>query len=285
MPLIMCLIICGQQPESELTLHHCAIEYAQSSLVGASEVGVLQEAYVRRGSVVQAGQVLATLRDGEARAQLSLRKVEAASDLDLKLRQMQYKQALNRQRISFGLRKRQAISEEQYLADQIAAELAAVEVEQASERRVLSQARLDEAEAKLRAKQITSPHAGVVTEVLKHPGESVSVGSPVFRVDNPEWLHLTGKLDVGDCWRVRVGATVRVHVELDGVDLPIEHQRFAGKITFMDSKIDHETQMCTVIASVENRDSLPIAGLEAAMIITASPVDRSEESLHARTSK
>ena len=268
MILIMCLLLCCQQPETELTLHHCTIEYAQSSLVGAAEFGVLQETYVRRGSEVQAGQVLATLRDGEARSQLSLRKVEAASDLDLKLRQMQYKQALNRQRISFGLRKRQAISEEQYIADQIAAELAAVEVEQAQERRVLSQSRLAEAEAKLRAKQILSPHAGMVSEVLKRPGESVTVGAPVFRIDNSEWLQVSGKLDVSDCWRVRVGAPVLVHVELEGVDLPIERQRFTGRITFMDSKIDHETQMCTVVASVENRDRLIVAGLDAVMSIT-----------------
>ncbi|MBV8235751.1 MAG: HlyD family efflux transporter periplasmic adaptor subunit, partial [Acidimicrobiia bacterium] len=166
---------------------------------------------------------------------------------------------------------------------------------QAQERRVISQTRLAEAEAKLRAKQILSLHKGVVSEVLKHPGESVTVGAPVFRVDNPEWLQVTGKLDVGDCWRVRVGAPVRVHVELDGVDLPIERERFAGKIVFIDTKLDHETQMCTVVASVENRDRLIVAGLEAALIITTTPLDRdlrsntpnldaAMEGSHARTS-
>ncbi len=258
----------GDDGGSELTLRHCLIDYAQSSMVGASELGVIQESHVQRGSVVRAGQVLAHLPDGEVRAKLDQCKIEATSDLDYKLHVLHHKQAVNKLRISTNLRSRQALSYEAYLADYITAELAAVEVDLAKQRQVLNQAKLEEAEARFKARQIISPHDGVIGEVLRKQGESVSLGVPAFRVDNPEWLLITGKFDVSDLYRVKVGQPVRAVIQIDGADLPIERERFVGTITYIDPKFDKATQLCTVMATVENRDRLYVAGLEAVMIIT-----------------
>ena len=100
----------GDDGGSELTLRHCLIDYAQSSMVGASELGVIQESHVQRGSVVRAGQVLAHLPDGEVRAKLDQCKIEAASDLDYKLHVLHHKQAVNKLRISTNLRSRQRLA-------------------------------------------------------------------------------------------------------------------------------------------------------------------------------
>ena len=272
--LLACLVCAqagpGDESTAELVLHHCTIDYAQSSSVGANEFGLLQEVFVQRGANVQAGQILGHLVDGEARAQVELAKLEADSDLDLRSRQLAYKQAANRLRISTNLRDKQALSYESYLNDSIAAEVAVVDIELAQYRRTLSKAKLKSAEAHLYARQIVSPHAGVVGEVLRHAGEGLTLGAPVIRIDNPELLLITGKFDVKYLYQVRVGVPVRVKVEIAGADLAIERERFVGKITAIDSKFERATQLCTVVATVENRDRLFVAGLEAVMIVTTS---------------
>ena len=272
--LLACLVCAqagpGDESTAELVLHHCTIDYAQSSSVGANEFGLLQEVFVHRGANVQAGQILGHLVDGEARAQVELAKLEADSDLDLRSRQLAYKQAANRLRISTNLRNKQALSYESYLNDSIAAEVAVVDIELAQYRRTLSKAKLKSAEAHLYARQIVSPHAGVVGEVLRHAGEGLTLGAPVIRIDNPELLLITGKFDVKYLYQVRVGVPVRVKVEIAGADLAIERERFVGKITAIDSKFERATQLCTVVATVENRDRLFVAGLEAVMIVTTS---------------
>jgi multidrug efflux pump subunit AcrA (membrane-fusion protein) len=80
-------------------------------------------------------------------------------------------------------------------------------------------------------------------------------------------MRVTGYLDAGDAWRVRRGQAARITPELEGGDLPIEREAFAGEVTFVDSEIDPKTQTCRVFAEVENRGGLLRSGLECCMEI------------------
>ena len=208
--LLACLVCAqagpGDESTAELVLHHCTIDYAQSSSVGANEFGLLQEVFVHRGANVQAGQILGHLVDGEARAQVELAKLEADSDLDLRSRQLAYKQAANRLRISTNLRNKQALSYESYLNDSIAAEVAVVDIELAQYRRTLSKAKLKSAEAHLYARQMVEPACRCSwRSIARRAGEGLTLGAPVIRIDNPELLLITGKFDVKYLYQVRVG--------------------------------------------------------------------------------
>ncbi len=117
------------------------------------------------------------------------------------------------------------------------------------------------------AREITSPHDGVIVEVYKNVGEVISVGMPIYKVVAIDRMRVTGYLDTGDAWRVGQGQAARVMPELEGGDLPIEREVFEGKITFVDSEIDPKTRTCRVFAEVENRGGLLRSGLECRMEI------------------
>ncbi|MBV8232785.1 MAG: efflux RND transporter periplasmic adaptor subunit, partial [Planctomycetaceae bacterium] len=120
------------------------------------------------------------------------------------------------------------------------------------------------------AREIVSPHDGIIVEVYKRVGESTMLNMPIYKVVAIDRMRVTGYLDVGDAWRVRQGQTVRIMPELEGGDLPIERKVFEGKITFVDSEIDPKTRTCRVFAEVENRGGLLRSGLECRMEISPS---------------
>jgi Barrel-sandwich domain of CusB or HlyD membrane-fusion len=120
------------------------------------------------------------------------------------------------------------------------------------------------------AREIVSPHDGVIVEIYKRVGEAITVGMPIYKVVAIDRMRVTGYLDAGDAWRVRQGQAARIVPELEGGDLPIEREVFEGKITFVDSEIDPKTRTCRVFAEVENRGDLLRSGLECRMEISPS---------------
>ena len=88
-----------------------------------------------RGSTVKAGQILAHLHDGEARAEMLQRAVESRSDVALRSSLVRHKQALLKFEISSALRQRHAVSAEQVKVDKLEAEQAGLAVREEKERR------------------------------------------------------------------------------------------------------------------------------------------------------
>ena len=125
----------------------------------------------------------------------------------------------------------------------------------------------------VRTREITSPHDGIVVQVLRRKGEAVSIirQDPIFRVVNPELLRVTGYLDAVDVWRVRPGQSVRVTAETAGPVLPIQREVFRGQVIFVDSEIDPQTLTCKVVAEVKNRKDLLRAGLKLQMEVFVGP--------------
>ena len=130
-----------------------------------------------------------------------------------------------------------------------------------------AESQLQQRKALVAAREITSPHDGVVVEIYKNTGQAIMAGSPIFKVVKVDRMRVTGYLDASDAWHVRPKQTVRVMPELEGVDLPIEREVFEGQITFVDSEIDPKTRTCRVFAEVENRGDLLRSGLDCRMEI------------------
>ncbi|WP_165073342.1 efflux RND transporter periplasmic adaptor subunit [Paludisphaera rhizosphaerae] len=255
----------------DVVVPYCKIDFVQKTLVGSNESGLLQRVTVRRGDRVEAGQVLANLADGELRAELELRTAEAKSDVEVRLSSIEQKRAAYRLSTSSMLQRRNASSVEQLELDRMDAEIAGLAVEQAETRRHLARLQQAKVEAMVRARQIVSPHAGTVAEVLKREGESLQVGEPVLRIVNTELLEVVGRLDVGERWKVKTGMAVRIHVVVKGASLPLEDDEFHGKVSHLGAEIEASTQTCEVIAEVADPNHSLLAGLEATMEISTNP--------------
>jgi RND family efflux transporter MFP subunit len=250
-----------------IVLSRCTVEFERTTMLGAAQSGLVHEVLVRPGDQVKAGQVLGRLFDVELRAELDLRRAEAASDTDVRLGEARLAQALSKLKASEALGKRNLISAEELNLHKLDAQTAEIEIEAARHRRRIAALASRQVEAMIVSREFVCPHDGIVVSVLKNKGESVAPIEPVFRVVGAATVRVTGFLDVGDAWKIRAGQRVQVRPEVSGAELPIEQQVFDGWVEFVDPEINVENQTCKVVAVASNRGGLLRAGLEARMEI------------------
>lgn len=266
------------EPPKMISLRLCTIEYERSTLVGSNQnIGLIQECLVKTGDRVKAGQVLGRLFNQDALADLASRKVALeSSETNISQREAALRLATAKLSRADALFKRNVLSAQDLQIEQIEMKNAELELLAATLARRMAESQVLLAQALVAARDIISPHDGVVVEVYKNVGESLSTTSlvrpeaaisAIFKVVKTDRMRVVGYLDAGDAWRVRPGHPVRIQPDMEGSELPIEKEIFAGKIAFVDSEIDPKTRTCRVFAEVENRDGLLRSGLECRMEI------------------
>ncbi|MBV8317167.1 MAG: efflux RND transporter periplasmic adaptor subunit [Planctomycetaceae bacterium] len=254
-----------------IPLQKCTIDYERSTLVGPNQnVGRIQECLVRPGDRVKGGQVLGRLFNKDVQAELGSRIAGFESSgimIDQREAALQVERAKLR-RIE-NLRNRDALltSIQDLQIQQLAVKTAELELQAAIQNRRMAESMVQQAKAQLAAREIVSPHDGVVVEIYKNVGEAITAVIPIYKVVAIDRMRVTGYLDTGDAWRVHQGQAARIMPELEGGDLPIEREVFEGKITFVDSEMDPKTRTCRIFAEVENRGDLLRSGLDCRMEI------------------
>ncbi len=251
---------------ADILLKHCTLEYKKTSLLGANQMGVLEECRVAPGDRVKAGQVLGHLRDEEFRAELDARAMQAASDIAIRVAEARHRLAQSKLERTQKLINRNYASVEELSIQSQEEEAERLSIEEARQNKRLAELQRRQTEATIRSREIRSPHDGVVVEVLKVPGQSISAADPVLRVVDPSEIRVTGYLDVPDVWRVRPGQAVKIWVDIWGSELEVE-KAFTGRVEYVDLLISPENQTCKVTAIVSNRAERLRSGLEARMEI------------------
>lgn len=183
----------------------CLLQPRETVTVSAPVEGVLETVRVERGSVVEAGGVLAVLESTVERRALEIARLRADQESVIKA---------NEVRVSFGHRRFER-TDEMFrknlvpLKDLDEAETAKILAEYdlavAKDNRILAKVELDRAQALLDLRTVRSPLSGVVVERLRHPGELAAKEFPIVRIAqlNPlrvevfAPLALLGKVDVG----------------------------------------------------------------------------------------
>src|SRR5271157_6139863 len=255
-------------PSAVILLQKCSINYDRATPVCSNNVGLIQECLVRPGDRVKAGQVLGRLFNKDVLAEMELRATALeSSEIAIDQHEATLEVARAKLRRAEALISRNALSAQDFQIQQLEVKNADLELKAAIQGRRSAERQLQQSKALVAAREITSPHDGVVVEIYKNTGEAITAGSPIFKVVKVDRMRVTGYLDVSDAWHVRPKQTVRVMPELEGVDLPIEREVFEGQITFVDSEIDPKTRTCRVFAEVENRGDLLRSGLECRMEI------------------
>src|SRR5208337_4390857 len=263
----------ADEPEHQsdvVLLQKCSIEYDRATPVGANyNVGLIQECLVRPGDRVKAGQVLGRLFNKDVLAEIEVRATALeSSEIAIHQREATLEVARAKLRRAEALFSRRiALSAQDFQIQQLEVKNAELELKAAIQGQRTAESQLQQSKALVAAREITSPHDGVVVEIYMNTGQAIMAGSPIFKVVKVDRMRVTGYLDASDAWHVRPKQTVRVMPELEGVDLPIEREVFEGQITFVDSEIDPKTRTCRVFAEVENRGGLLRSGLDCRMEI------------------
>jgi RND family efflux transporter MFP subunit len=211
---------------------------AREADIGFMASGRLRSVAVKSGDTVRKGQLLATLDDEQAQAQV--RAVEA----QIKAVEVQVALARDNQVRTAALVQGGAMPEQ--------AEVQTRGAEQAA------QAQLDAARAQLALSQVMlahhtliAPFSGVVTRAPTAPGMVVGAGSPLFHVVDTQQLKLTGTVAPEDAALIRAGSVTEVQAQ---------GRILLGKVSAVLPTVDPVTRRVPVDIEVTNDQDTPIYG-------------------------
>jgi multidrug efflux pump subunit AcrA (membrane-fusion protein) len=234
------------------------VKLLEEVILSVERPGILGELSVREGDVVEAGQLVAKLKDDVARAALRVAEIEASSDIDIRyaeaangVAQLEHEKMIEANRQAKG-----AIAAIEVRKAGLAAEKTALEIEKATHTREVQIAKRDEAAVQLETFRVEAPFAGFVTKVhVTSKGAAVRQGDPLIEVVNTGKVKVEGNVTLADVSSVKPGAKVVVSLDPEKHGTEAAARTYTGKIVFVDVKANPVQQNVRVWAEVDNVDN------------------------------
>ena len=255
-----------------VTLKRCRIQLVDEVTLASERPGIISFLEPEEGDTVRSGQQVAGLRDEVARANTRIARAKAANDVQVRyakkssqVAQVEHEKALQTNEDLKG-----TVPEIEIRKLRLAAEKTLLQIEQAENEMVVNSFVHDEAIAGLKTFRIEAPFDGVVTRVHKRQGEAVRQGDPIMEVASTRRVRVEGYIALDHIWSCKPGAPVSIRLDIPGVDLAVEKEKFVGRIVFVDPAVQPVTRQARVWAEVINRDDILRAGLTATMTIDLS---------------
>lgn len=282
LPLLLALAsgFVGADPSDEpIVVEQALVSLIEQRAVPAREAGVLADVKVREGDLVTAEQDLALMDDThpqlmkkKATIELDIAKVDAESDVKVRFARKSTdvaKAELKRATDSTDKYKR-SVSATELGRLKLEAEKAELQIEQAEQEQTsakhterLKQNEVDFAAWNIDRMRVRSPLAGVVVEIIHHPGEWVEPGETVFRILRMDQLRVEAFLDSTKITDSLVGRPVSLAVDLPGKPAT----EFTGKVVFVSPEVDPVNGQARVWAEVENKGLALRPGLHGTLRI------------------
>lgn len=203
----------------------CLLEPSKSSDLSSEVPGIIRDLKVQRGDTVKKGQVLMSLNSDVEQATLET----ARARLNFAVRKLQRNEALYKDKLISDHEQDELLTEKR-----------------------LAMLQAEEARVRLRQREVRSPFAGVITDVVKEPGEYID-DSHFLQVVSLDPLH----------------AQVIFQAELYGKikkDTPVtlftqgSEQGFTGRIKTLDPVIDAASDTFGITVEINNDQQQLIAG-------------------------
>ncbi|WP_375173683.1 efflux RND transporter periplasmic adaptor subunit [Pseudooceanicola sp.] len=243
------LAILAAPPAMAQNMVDCVLEPASRLTVTSSVDGVIREIPVRRGDMVEEGDLLYRLDSEIEELQLELSRTRAESDVDvraqqtrLELRQREY------ERVEELSNRNVAASA---ALDDASIELALTELalEQSEFDRKLAAIEVRQAEALLERRSVRSPVSGLVVAVEATVGEYAAEQAAIMEIIETDPVHvevfapgeLFGHIGVGDLYQVDLNP-------------PLQGQ-FEGEVVIVDRFLDAASGTFGIQLSVSNPES------------------------------
>lgn len=257
---------------ADLVIPDCRVKIIDQLPLASDRAGVLADMNLREGETVVARQRIARLRDDVIQAQLAIaqQKAEYTAEVFAKEKAHQISQNVYQQALEANRENPRTVPKLELEKMRLDMELASFEIERAKHDLQVHKLERDQAAAELQAYAILSPVSGVVTKIFKHRGEAVRQGDPVIEITSTDRVKVEGWLTLTQSFQVAQGTPVKVQVDIEDEELPIEKQVFEGRVTFVDVVVEPTKGMVKVTAEVINHDNILRAGLKARMTVAAS---------------
>ena len=187
--------------------YDCLIEARQALDIRSPVEGVIEAVHVQRGASVKKGQTLAMLFSGPERAVLDLARSRATNEGEIKSAQARVDITRKKWERAAELQKKAFVSEN--ARDEAEAEyrLATEQLRVAQENRRLAELEVKRAEEVLAQREIKSPVAGIVVDVMLRPGELTSSNQkdPIVKLMQIDPLNVELILPVAHFGKIKAG--------------------------------------------------------------------------------
>ncbi|MCD0458690.1 efflux RND transporter periplasmic adaptor subunit [Roseiconus lacunae] len=246
--------------ESDVEVADCRVQFAHRQVL-ASEVDGVIEFRLDVGDDIRDGEIGVQLRDRAARARRDVARARAnnraaviRAELAAKLAQEAYELAVHANQST------DAYPAAEIRRRMVAAQIAAVDVTLAeSDLRILKLLE-KQATAELESYQVRTAISGIVTRVLKQPGEGVARGEPILEVVSPQRVSIEGYVSLEQSKSLSQGMPITVQFS-DSPDL------YEGQLTFVDIAVQPASQQVRVRGELENKERRIREGATATMTI------------------
>ncbi|MDJ0852789.1 MAG: efflux RND transporter periplasmic adaptor subunit [Myxococcota bacterium] len=223
--------------------------------IGSAVTGVLDEVHAERSDYVEEGQVLARLEASVEEAAVRAARAVAERTVDVESQEASLELGEIRRARARELFERDALSLDTRQEADVAAALAALELQRAREDRRVAALRLEQAEAALKRRSLLSPISGFVVERRMGRGEVVVEEDTVFRLAQVDPLRVEAILPSDWFGRVQPGDLAAVVPEGPGDE---EH---TAEVEIVDPVIDGASGTFGVLLRLPNPSRELPAGL------------------------
>lgn len=247
--------------------------------VPARAAGTIRTINSAEGARVPQGGLIAQIDDRrarltveQARGELEIEEAKANNDINVRFAQKSREVARAELRRAENAVKRfaKAVSDSEMDALRLAAERAALQIEQAQRDLAIAamnvklrKNELEAAEAELERHRIVAPFAGMVVELKRRRGEWVQPGETVARLVRIDRLRAKGFLKADSIRGELLGRPVTVTVDLPGEPAA----EFSGVVSFVSPEVDPNDGVLAVWADIRNPDLRLKPGLHGEMSI------------------
>lgn len=236
----------------------CLIEARQALEIRSPVEGVIESVLVQRGAHVRKGQLLATLFSGPDRAALELARSRATMEGELKAAEARVDLARKKWERADELQKKNFVSAN--ARDEAEAEyrLATEQLRAARENRRLAELEVKRAEEVVAQREIRSPVAGIVVDVVLRPGELTSSNQkdPIVKLIVVDPLNVELILPLSAFGKIRPGQRALVMPEA-----PVGG-KYAARVEVVDQMFDAPSGTFGVRLTLPNPDRRIPAGLK-----------------------
>ncbi|WBA80123.1 efflux RND transporter periplasmic adaptor subunit [Endozoicomonas sp. GU-1] len=229
-------VIFAQNSTTDFGQLSCLLEPGKSSDLSSEVPGIIRDLKVQRGDTVKKGQVLMVLNSDIEQATLKT----ARARLDFAERKLQRNEALYKDKLISDHEQDELLTEKR-----------------------LARLQAEEALVRLRQREVRSPFSGVITDVVKEPGEYID-DSHFLQVVSLDPLHA----------QVIFQADLYGHIKKD---TPItlftkgSEQGFTARIKTLDPIIDAASDTFGITVEVNNEQQQLVAGSRCRIEISAIP--------------
>ena len=255
--------------------YDCTIQLIDVVTLAAERPGILENDTPEEGTFVEAGQVVAGLKDDVAQATYDKELEKSTNDVHVRyaVKSSEFADADLAMSVKANSKVIGTVPEAELAKQQLAAEKATLQIEQAQFEQRVAQLTVRESLEALKTYKVTAPFNGVVSKVYQRKGEAVQQGTPILEVLSIDRVKVEGYISIPDAFHVKTGDTVQVQLDAGDLDIPFKNKVLSGKVKMGDTTFSPIIGSVKVIAEIPNLDRILRPGLNAKMVIKPSPAN------------